>query len=146
MEVITSRDQVGLKGASPSIVARFSRKSQGKRSLPPRDVQFTARGKKSISLEEALQSLEPAEKDLKVLKVQMDVVADYWMGVDTELRDINRRVRELRNDYILKTKIRAFTRRWREIAQDYKRYINAVSTIHAEQARHLLFSAQYTPE
>jgi SMC interacting uncharacterized protein involved in chromosome segregation len=93
-----------------------------------------------------LQNLEPAEKDLELLRVEMDIIADYWMGLDTELCDISRRVQGLQNDHMLDMKIRTFTRRWKEIAQDYNSYINAVSTVHAEQIRHLLFSAQYTLE
>jgi hypothetical protein len=69
----------------------------------------------------------------------MDVVADYWMGVDTELGDIHRRVQGLRNDHMLEMRIGTFSRRWTEIAQNYKSYIQAVRAVHARSSRYLLF-------
>jgi hypothetical protein len=61
----------------------------------------------------------------------MDVVADYWMGVDTELKDIDNRVKALRDDHMLQMRIRGLGRDWIGVAQDYKSYLTAVRAVHA---------------
>lgn len=61
----------------------------------------------------------------------MDVVAGYWMGVDTELQDIEDRVKTLRDDHMLSMKITGLKRDWNGVAQDQKNYITAVRSIHA---------------
>jgi hypothetical protein len=73
----------------------------------------------------------PAEKDLELLKVEMDIVAEYWIGVDTELRDIETRVKALRDDDMLQMRIRTLSRDWKGVAQDHKCYISAVRAVHA---------------
>jgi hypothetical protein len=81
-------------------------------------------------LGEALQELEPAEKDLDQLRVEMDVVAEYWSGVDTELQDIETRVKALRNDHMLQPRVKNLGNRWKGIAKDHKSYIQAVRVVH----------------
>jgi hypothetical protein len=83
---------------------------------------------------------------LEMLKVKMDVIADYWKGIHTELGDINRRVQGLRYDHVLEMRIKTFTRRWKEIAQDYKSYINAVSAFMLNRSCAYFSSAQHTPQ
>jgi len=78
-----------------------------------------------------LQNLVPAEKDLELLKVEMDMVAEYWIGVDTELKDIDNRVKALRDDHLLQMRIRGLSRDWKVVAQDHKCYISAVRAVHA---------------
>jgi hypothetical protein len=106
---------------------------------------FTGHKKKDISLEDALQKLKPAEKDLELLRGAMDVVADYWIGVDTELQDIETRFKVLRDGHMLQMKIKGLQRNWKEVEKDHKSYINAVRAFVYEQVRYLLFSAQHTP-
>jgi len=62
---------------------------------------------------------------------EMDVVAEYWMGVDTELKDIDTRVKALRDDHMLQMRIKGLSRDWNAVAQDHKLYINAVRAVHA---------------
>ena len=62
---------------------------------------------------------------------EMDVVAEYWMGVDTELKDIDIRVKALRDDHMLQMRIKGLSRDWNAVAQDHKLYINAVRAVHA---------------
>jgi hypothetical protein len=82
-----------------------------------------------ISYEQALQRLEPAEKDLERWMGEMDVLAQYWLEVDTALEDIYVRVTDLREDNMLQMKIRGLNRDWKEVASDYKSYKTAVCTI-----------------
>jgi hypothetical protein len=75
----------------------------------------------------------------------MDVVAEYWMGVDTELQDIESRVQALRKDHMLQMRIRGLSRDWNGVARDHKSYIAAVSTVCAQTSTVLtLFSAPNT--
>jgi len=85
--------------------------------------------KKAISCEEALQNLEPADKDLEQLTVEMDIVAEYWNGVNTELRYIDTRAKTLRDDHMLQMKIKNLMRNWEGVEKDFKQYINAINTL-----------------
>jgi hypothetical protein len=69
------------------------------------------------------------DTDLDRLKKEMDVVAEYWRGIDTELQDIETRVKVLRKDHMLQMRIRGLGRDWKGVVQDQKSYINAVSAI-----------------
>ena len=71
--------------------------------------------------------------------VEMDVVAEYWMGVDTELKDIDTRVKALRDDHMLQMRIRGINRDWEGVAQDHKSYITAVRVILHEHVQYSLF-------
>jgi hypothetical protein len=82
-------------------------------------------------LEEALQTLEPAEQDLERLRAKMNIVAEYWSGVDTELQDMEARVKTLRQDHMLQMRVRGLSRRWKDVGKDHKNYIAAVSAVHA---------------
>jgi chromosome segregation ATPase len=82
-------------------------------------------------LEEALQNLESAEKDLDRLIVEMDVVAEYWSGANVEVQDIEARFRALQNDDTFQMRIKALDRDWTGVAEDHKRYKASVSAVHA---------------
>ena len=73
------------------------------------------------------------------MMVEMDVVAEYWMGVDTELKDIDIRVKALRDDHMLQMRIKGLNRDWAGVARDHKRYITAVRVISHEHVQYLLF-------
>jgi hypothetical protein len=76
----------------------------------------------------------------------MDTVADYWGGVDTELKFIDDQAKKLQDDSRLRVKIKSLQGYWEGIARDHKRYISAVRAILHEHVRYLLFSAQHAPE
>jgi hypothetical protein len=98
---------------------------------------FIGRGKKAVSYEQAIQHLEPAEKDLERLMVEMDVLAQYWLEVDTALEDIHVRVADLRDDKMLQMRIRGLNRDWKEVASDYKTYKMAVCTYTYDSVQYL---------
>jgi len=67
---------------------------------------------------------------------QMNVVAEFWSGVDTELGYADTRAKTLRDDDTLdedtlQMKIMGLTRNWKGVEKDFKEYINAVRAIHA---------------
>ena len=68
----------------------------------------------------------------------MNIVTDYWMGVDTELKDIDTRVKALRGDHMLQMRVKSLIRYWKVVEQDYKLYIQAVRAFMHEQVQHLL--------
>jgi hypothetical protein len=98
---------------------------------------FTDRGKRVVSYEQALQRLEPAEKDLGCLMEEMDVLAQYWLEVDTALEDIYVRVTDLQDDNLLQMRIRGLNRDWKEVAGDYMSYKTAVYTFNYGGVQHL---------
>jgi hypothetical protein len=79
---------------------------------------------------------------------EMDVVTAYWMGVDTELKDIDNRVKALRGDHMLQMKIRSLARDWEGVEKNHKLYINTVRVVHIcmNESSTYSFSAQHTPE
>jgi hypothetical protein len=54
-----------------------------------------------------------------------------WIGVDTELQDIEARASALQDDHLLQMRIRGISRDWKEVARDRKTYIKAVRVIRA---------------
>jgi len=60
----------------------------------------------------------------------MDIVAEYWNGVNTELRYIDTRAKTLRDDHMLQMKIKNLMRNWEGVEKDFKQYINAVRAVH----------------
>lgn len=61
--------------------------------------------------------------------VEMDVLAQYWLEVDTVLEDVERRAKGLRDDDMLQMNMRSLKRNWKEVADDYKMYKTAVCTV-----------------
>jgi len=83
----------------------------------------------AILYEQTLQYLELAAKGLDQLKAEMDIVAEYWSGVNTELNYIDDQARQLRDDRRLHVKIRSLMRNWKGVEKDFKQYINALNTL-----------------
>jgi hypothetical protein len=88
--------------------------------------QFTGRGRRVAPFDKALAHLEPAEKDLGILKDQMDIITQFWLQVDATLEDIETRANELRNDNMLQFRMQNLKRYWKNAADDYKAYKSAV--------------------
>jgi 3-methyladenine DNA glycosylase/8-oxoguanine DNA glycosylase len=78
-------------------------------------------------------------KDLERLMTEMDAVAEYWSGVDTDLKYIDDQAKKLRDDRRLQMKIKSLNRDWEGVARDHKGYITAVRAILHEHVRYLLF-------
>jgi hypothetical protein len=60
---------------------------------------------------------------------EMNILAQYWMEVDTVLQDIERRARGLQDNDMLQMNMRSLKRNWKEVAGDYKMYKSAVCTV-----------------
>jgi hypothetical protein len=71
----------------------------------------------------------------------MDILAQYWLEMNTTLHDIETRVQELRDDHILQMSIWGLDCNWAEIARHYQAYEDAVCTgIHGQVYYLTLFS------
>jgi len=81
------------------------------------------------SMAGALQYLESAGKDLELLRAEMDTVASYWSGVNTELNYIDDQAKKLRDDRRLRMKIKSLKCDWEGVARDHKGYITALDTL-----------------
>ena len=80
--------------------------------------------------EEALQSLEPVDKDLEWLIAEIDTITEYWADKDTELNFMNNRANTLRDGHMLQVKIKGLRHSWKNLEEDFIQYVNAVR-VHA---------------
>jgi hypothetical protein len=62
---------------------------------------------------------------------EMDTVAEYLVGVDTELACVDFQAKTLRDDHMLQVNIKMLMRNWKGVEKDFKQYINAVRAVHA---------------
>ena len=86
------------------------------------------------------------ERDLDLLRLGMDIVASHWLKADTELRDIDTRVKTLRDDHVLQMKIRSLKRAWEDVEKDYMLYMTTVRRSCMKKSSTYSLSAQHTPE
>jgi len=70
-------------------------------------------------------------KDLEQLRAEMDTVAEYWSGVNTDLNFMDGQAKKLRDDRRLQMKIKSLKSYWEGGKKDFKQYINAVRAVHA---------------
>jgi hypothetical protein len=61
----------------------------------------------------------------------MNILARHWLEVETTLRDIENRVEELRDDYMLQMTIWGLNGDWKDIEDDYNTYKVAVCAVHS---------------
>ena len=138
-----------LQIAKTAIYLAFKKQAAGE---PPPHLIFHSLtkladyGKKITSCEEALKNLEHREDGLKRLMVETDVLAQYWLGMDTALQDIYNRVAELREDNMLQMRIQGLYRDWKEVAGSYGTEKWSYVLIIMIDCSTYPFSADYTPE
>ena len=65
--------------------------------------------------------------------MEINTVAEYWGGVNTEVKFIDDQAKKLRDDRRLQMKIKSLNCNWEGVARDHKGYITAVRAILHEQ-------------
>jgi hypothetical protein len=92
--------------------------------------QFTDRGRKVASFDEALTSLVPVEKNLTQLMMVMDNIAQFWLEIELSLWDIEERAKELRHDTVHEMSVQGLKRDWIGVAKEYRAYYSCVCILH----------------
>jgi hypothetical protein len=85
-------------------------------------------------------------KDLESLTVEINTVAEYWGGVNTELNFIDDQAKKLRDNLRLRVKVKSLRGYWEDVVRDHKGYIPDVRAILHEQSGTYFFPARHAPE